>query len=134
MAASRLRKPGQMNKGAAKPNSVIHRYSYGVLRAHLTSFSLPRVLSNLSIINSPVRVGVGERENAWDLPKPGLEKGRFSSYANSVSSIITIMGRERQKKKNRSSVRKATLKPNGRTKTGKRKVNFLGNPIIAENW
>ena len=28
----------------------------------------------------------------------------------------------------------ATLKPNGRTKTGKRKVNFLGNPIIAENW
>jgi hypothetical protein len=44
------------------------------------------------------------------------------------------MGRERQKKKNRSSVRKATLKPNGRTKTGKRKVNFGGNPIIAENW
>jgi hypothetical protein len=44
------------------------------------------------------------------------------------------MGRERQKKKNRSSVRKATLKPNGRTKTGKRKVNFWGNPIIAENW
>jgi len=44
------------------------------------------------------------------------------------------MGRERQKKKNRSSVRKATLKRNGRTKSGRKKVNFLGNPIIAENW
>ena len=66
--------------------------------------------------------------------KAGPEKGQFSSYAISVTSSITTMGRERQKKKNRSSVRKATLKPNGRTKTGKRKVNFLGNPIIAENW
>ena len=44
------------------------------------------------------------------------------------------MGRERQKKKNKSSVNKAKLKSNGRTKTGKRKVNFLGSAIIADNW
>ncbi|KIV98188.1 hypothetical protein PV10_01866 [Exophiala mesophila] len=43
------------------------------------------------------------------------------------------MGRERQKKKNRSSVSKAKLKTN-RTKAGKKKVNFLGNAIIAANW
>ncbi|KIX05718.1 uncharacterized protein Z518_03690 [Rhinocladiella mackenziei CBS 650.93] len=43
------------------------------------------------------------------------------------------MGRERQKKKNRSSISKARPKSN-RTKAGKKKVNFLGNTTIAENW
>lgn len=44
------------------------------------------------------------------------------------------MGRERQKKKNRSSLQKVKAKPNGRTKAGKKKVNFMGNAIISENW
>ncbi|KAK5048058.1 hypothetical protein LTR84_006248 [Exophiala bonariae] len=43
------------------------------------------------------------------------------------------MGRERQKKKNRSSISKAKPKSN-RTKAGKKKVNFLGNEIIKQNW
>ncbi|KAJ9608281.1 Nucleolar protein 16 [Cladophialophora chaetospira] len=43
------------------------------------------------------------------------------------------MGRERQKKKNRSSISKAKPRDN-RTKAGKRKVNFLGNETIAKNW
>jgi len=43
------------------------------------------------------------------------------------------MGRERQKKKNRSSLSKAKPKSN-RTKAGKKKVNFLGNATIAKNW
>jgi Ribosome biogenesis protein Nop16 len=44
------------------------------------------------------------------------------------------MGRERQKKKNRSSVPKTKPTLRGRTKYGKKKVNFLGNAVIAENW
>ena len=44
------------------------------------------------------------------------------------------MGRERQKKKNRSSVPKVKASAGGRTKAGKKKINFLGNAIIAENW
>ncbi|OCT53418.1 Nucleolar protein 16 [Cladophialophora carrionii] len=43
------------------------------------------------------------------------------------------MGRERQKKKNRSSISKARPKDN-RTKAGKKKINFLGNETIAKNW
>ncbi|OAP58351.1 hypothetical protein AYL99_07441 [Fonsecaea erecta] len=43
------------------------------------------------------------------------------------------MGRERQKKKNRSSIPKARPKDN-RTKAGKKRVNFLGNETIAKNW
>ncbi|KAJ4512911.1 Nucleolar protein 16 [Exophiala dermatitidis] len=43
------------------------------------------------------------------------------------------MGRERQKKKNRSS--KPKVRPHThRTKAGKKKVNFLGNETIAQNW
>jgi Ribosome biogenesis protein Nop16 len=44
------------------------------------------------------------------------------------------MGCERQKKKNRSSVPKTKPTLRGRTKHGKKKVNFLGNTVIAENW
>jgi hypothetical protein len=44
------------------------------------------------------------------------------------------MGRERQKKKNRSSIPKTKPTLRGRTKHGKKKVNFLGNAVIAENW
>lgn len=44
------------------------------------------------------------------------------------------MGRELQKRKNRSSRSKARPKILGRTKAGKKKVNFLGNETIAENW
>ncbi|PLB42628.1 nucleolar protein 16 [Aspergillus candidus] len=40
----------------------------------------------------------------------------------------------RQAKKLRSSRPKATAKRNGRLKSGKKKVNVLGNAIIAENW
>lgn len=44
------------------------------------------------------------------------------------------MGRERQKKKNRSSVSKVKPTLRGRTKYGRKKVNFLGNAVVAENW
>ncbi len=44
------------------------------------------------------------------------------------------MGRELQKKKNRSSVAKSKPKTNKRTKTGRRKVDFGGNEIIAKHW
>jgi len=39
------------------------------------------------------------------------------------------MGRELQKKKNRSSIPKIKLKPKS-----KKRTNPLGNPIIAANW
>jgi len=39
------------------------------------------------------------------------------------------MGRELQKKKNRSSIPKIKLKPKS-----KKRANPLGNPIIAANW
>ncbi|KAF7503670.1 hypothetical protein GJ744_003399 [Endocarpon pusillum] len=44
------------------------------------------------------------------------------------------MGRERQKAKKRSSIPKTKPSLHGRTKHGKKKVNFLGNAVIAENW
>lgn len=44
------------------------------------------------------------------------------------------MGRERQKQKNRSSRSKVKPKIIGRTKAGKKKVNFLGNETIRDNW
>ncbi|KAK5087123.1 Nucleolar protein 16 [Lithohypha guttulata] len=44
------------------------------------------------------------------------------------------MGRELQKRKNRSSRPKVRPRTIGRTKAGKKKVNFLGNETIAKNW
>jgi len=44
------------------------------------------------------------------------------------------MGRTLQKAKLRSSIPKTRATRHGRTKGGKKKVNFLGNAIIAENW
>lgn len=44
------------------------------------------------------------------------------------------MGRELQKAKARSSVSTVKAKNHGRTKAGRRKVDFLGNKAIAENW
>lgn len=44
------------------------------------------------------------------------------------------MGRERQKAKARSSASTVKAKNHGRTKAGRRKVDFLGNKAIAENW
>lgn len=43
------------------------------------------------------------------------------------------MGKILQKKKNRSGLSKARPKDN-RRKSGNRKINMLGNAIIAENW
>lgn len=43
------------------------------------------------------------------------------------------MGKILQKKKNRSGLAKARPK-NNRRKSGDRKINMLGNAIIAENW
>ncbi|KAJ5108349.1 Nucleolar protein 16 [Penicillium angulare] len=43
------------------------------------------------------------------------------------------MGKILQKKKNRSGLSKATAK-NNRLKSGNKKINVLGNAIIAENW
>lgn len=43
------------------------------------------------------------------------------------------MGRERQKKKNRSSIPK--VKHNRKQlSSGKKKINVLGNPVVAANW
>ncbi|RMD41789.1 hypothetical protein DV735_g3303, partial [Chaetothyriales sp. CBS 134920] len=44
------------------------------------------------------------------------------------------MGREMQKRKNRSSIPKSRPKDSKRTKTGHRKVDFGHNAIIAANW
>lgn len=44
------------------------------------------------------------------------------------------MGKIRQKKKNRSGLPKARPKNNGVIKSGRKKVNVLGNAIIADNW
>ncbi|KAL4903904.1 nucleolar protein 16 [Aspergillus multicolor] len=44
------------------------------------------------------------------------------------------MGNIRQTKKNRSSAPKQTMKRKGVLKSGKKKINVLGNAIIAENW
>ncbi|OJJ42871.1 hypothetical protein ASPZODRAFT_104626 [Penicilliopsis zonata CBS 506.65] len=44
------------------------------------------------------------------------------------------MGREIQKKKNRSSLPKNRSKKRGTLKNGNKKINVLGNAIIAENW
>lgn len=44
------------------------------------------------------------------------------------------MGRELQKAKARSSISTVKAKNHGRTKAGRRKVDFLGNKAIAENW
>lgn len=43
------------------------------------------------------------------------------------------MGKILQKKKNRSGLSKARSK-NNRLKNGHKKINVLGNAIIAENW
>ncbi|KMU88369.1 hypothetical protein CIHG_06167 [Coccidioides immitis H538.4] len=43
------------------------------------------------------------------------------------------MGRVLQKKKNRSSAPKIKIK-SGKSKSGKKKINVLGNSIIAQNW
>ena len=44
------------------------------------------------------------------------------------------MGKLLQKKKNRSGLSKSRPKNNRMLKNGQRKVNVLGNAIIAENW
>ncbi|KAF9884507.1 Nucleolar protein 16 [Aspergillus nanangensis] len=44
------------------------------------------------------------------------------------------MGNIRQNKKNRSSLPKAKSKRKGMLKNGNKKINVLGNAIIAENW
>jgi nucleolar protein 16 len=44
------------------------------------------------------------------------------------------MGRVLQKKKNRSSTPKQKPKRTGQLKSGKKKINVLGNAIIAQNW
>lgn len=46
----------------------------------------------------------------------------------------TIMGRELQKKKNRSSIPKTRNKKKGLLANGKKKINIYGNKIIADNW
>lgn len=48
------------------------------------------------------------------------------------SSKYVNMGRELQKKKNRSSINK--IKNKVKTKSAKKRVNPLGNAIIAANW
>ncbi|KAJ5155375.1 hypothetical protein N7492_008178 [Penicillium capsulatum] len=44
------------------------------------------------------------------------------------------MGKILQKKKNRSGLSKARSKTGNRLKSGNKKINVLGNAIIAENW
>jgi len=54
-------------------------------------------------------------------------KGKNINAKNTCRSS-TIMGRELQKKKNKSSNPKIKQKPKSK------RVNPLGNPIIAANW
>lgn len=51
-----------------------------------------------------------------------------------LTDEVYKMGRERQKRKNRSSRSLARPKVLGRTKAGKKKVSFLNNETIAKNW
>lgn len=44
------------------------------------------------------------------------------------------MGKILQKKKSRSGLAKARSKTGNRLKSGNKKINVLGNAIIAENW
>lgn len=44
------------------------------------------------------------------------------------------MGKILQKKKSRSGLSKARSKTGNRLKSGNKKINVLGNAIIAENW
>lgn len=67
----------------------------------------------------------------FDQPQPDSEESVLAQ-TRAENNVVT-MGRERQKKKNRSSISK--VRPNSnRTKAGKKKVNFLGNATIAQNW
>ena len=65
-----------------------------------------------------------------------LEQGSLFNSNLCIKDIqhFSDMGRERQKKKNRSSTSKVKAARGGRTKTGRKKVNFLGSEIIAKNW
>jgi hypothetical protein len=56
------------------------------------------------------------------------------SLTGAKSTRLRIMGRELQKKKNRSSVSKSRPKVSKRTKTGRRKVDFGNNEILSRNW
>lgn len=51
----------------------------------------------------------------------------FGAVAFIFESLELIMGRELQKKKNRSSTPRVRLKP-------KSKKRILSNPVIAANW
>lgn len=51
----------------------------------------------------------------------------------SSTTTVARMGKILQKKKARSSVSKAKAK-NNRLKSGNKKINVLGNAIIAQNW
>ena len=68
------------------------------------------------------------------VPDSNIESKSRSQFnqnpTNRVSYILqsAIMGRELQKKKNRSSIPKVRQKPKSK------RVNPLGNPVIAKNW
>lgn len=60
----------------------------------------------------------------------------FHTLQDTTSTLVSTvtMGKIRQKKKNRSELPKARPKNRGVIKSGRKKVNVLGNAIIAENW
>lgn len=69
-------------------------------------------------------------------PKKKVDNDNPSSLVITVTTYTTItytMGKILQKKKNRSGLSKAKAK-NNRLKSGNKKINVLGNAIIAENW
>lgn len=64
----------------------------------------------------------GEKKSFW-----------AAQSANQYHLLYNKMGKLLQKKKNRSGLSKARAK-NSRLKSGNKKINVLGNAIIAENW
>lgn len=64
---------------------------------------------------------------------PQCESNIFRILQIKQTTLPATMGKILQKKKNRSGLSKARPKDN-RRKSGSRKINMLGNAIIAENW
>ena len=100
----------------------------------VVSVKVPRVLRCQ-------RLGLGDKRNKRAKishlkvggTKSSAPKVRQNFKSNFKARKNLVMGKIRQKRKNRSSIPRAKLS-NQRTRTGKKKINILGNDIIASKW
>ncbi|RMZ90801.1 hypothetical protein DV736_g1966, partial [Chaetothyriales sp. CBS 134916] len=92
--------------------------------------------SELSIASEPKGFEVVDEVDAVHSTTTPSDEPPRSPWLLPTSSTASHsnMGRERQKRKNRSSIPKSRPKDSKRTKTGQRKVEFGHNAIIAKNW